>query len=154
MIYPGNASGINKAQAKNFLPGNTHTLVNQAQPTPIISVPTPTPSISKAELSRYSLSTVVRRCCQTSLDGYSRKLAIVKMGRLSNAATRKIPDFHRGKRCGKLAERKLSLLYPDWTNPRETRVWQKNNVVCAICSALHLTGLYLTSKYLTSRSMT
>ena len=111
MMYPGKASGINRAQEKNFLPGNTHTLVNQAQPTPMTRVPTPTPSIISAEFSRYSLSTVARRCCQTSLDGYSKKLAMVKMGRLSSTATRKMPGFHRGRRWEKLADRELSLLY-------------------------------------------
>jgi len=53
---------------------------------------------------------VARKCCQISVDGYSRKLAMVTIGRLSIAATRKIPGFHKCARRGKLADREFTLL--------------------------------------------
>jgi hypothetical protein len=43
------------------------------------------------------------------LDGYNRKLATVKMGRLNSTVNRKIPGFHKGNRRGKLADWELSL---------------------------------------------
>jgi hypothetical protein len=36
---------------------------------------------------------------------------MVNMGRLSTAASRKMPGFHRGRRWEKLADKEFSLLY-------------------------------------------
>ena len=69
MMYPGKASGSSRAQLKKRLPGKTQTLVSHAQPTPITNVPIPTPKASKIEFDRYSVKTVLRRCCQTSFAG-------------------------------------------------------------------------------------
>ncbi len=105
-MYPGNASGSNNAQLNNRFPGNAQTLVSHAQPTPITSVPAPTPSTSSAEFTRYPVSTVSRKCCQTSLAGCSTKLTMVSTGRLKSSETSRIPG--RQPRCH--TDRLLALI--------------------------------------------
>ena len=61
-------------------------VTNQAAPTPIASVPAPTPSMSHSELATYVASTVSARCRQTSPAGANRLAKTTTTGTETSAA--------------------------------------------------------------------
>src|SRR5437899_847119 len=82
------ASGSNKAQEKNFRPGNSHTAVNHARLTPSSVTPHATPSASQNVLLNRAGSVVSTRCCQTSLVGAKNDERMVPTGISTIAAAR------------------------------------------------------------------